>query len=60
MSSPKYATSCVERFLEYVEFDTQSTEDSDTFPSTPGQLVLLQRLHDDLRELWSRRCHTRP
>ena len=51
MNSPKYATNCVERFLEYVKFDTQSVEDSDTFPSTPGQLVLLQRLHDELKSL---------
>jgi len=51
MNSPRYLTSCVERFLEYVKYDTQSTEDSDTFPSTPGQLVLLQRLHDDLKAL---------
>ncbi len=49
MSSPRYATSCVERFLEYVKFDTQSTEGSDTFPSTPGQLVLLQHLYDELK-----------
>jgi len=51
MSSPKYATSCVERFLEYVGVDTQSREGSDTFPSTPGQLVFLQRLHDELKAL---------
>ena len=51
MSSPKYATRCVERFLDYVKFDTQSTEDSDTFPSTPGQLVLLKHLHDELKAL---------
>ncbi|MGB5290195.1 MAG: peptidase T [Lysobacterales bacterium] len=51
MSSPKYATNCVERFLEYVKIDTQSKEDSDTFPSTPGQLVLLQRLRDELMAL---------
>jgi len=51
MNSPRYLTSCVERFLEYVKYDTQSTEDSDTFPSTPGQFVLLQRLHDDLKAL---------
>ena len=51
MSSPKYATDCVERFLEYVKIDTQSKENSDTFPSTPGQLVLLQRLHDELKSL---------
>jgi len=51
MVTPKFATSCVERFLEYVKFDTQSCEDSDTFPSTPGQLVLLQHLHDKLKAL---------
>jgi len=51
MNSPKYATPCVEKFLEYVKIDTQSSEDSDTFPSTPGQLVLLQRLHDELKAL---------
>ena len=51
MNSPKYATTCVEKFLEYVKIDTQSSEDSDTFPSTPGQLVLLQRLHDELKAL---------
>jgi tripeptide aminopeptidase len=51
MTSPKYATRCVEQFLEYVKFDTQSNEHSDTFPSTPGQLVLLRRLHDDLKAL---------
>jgi len=48
MSSPKYMTSCVERFLEYVKIDTQSREDSDTFPSTPAQLDLLRRLRDEL------------
>ncbi len=51
MSSPKYATRCVEQFLEYVKIDTQSNEDSDTFPSTPGQLVLLQRLYEELKAL---------
>ena len=51
MSSPNYATVCIEKFLEYVKIDTQSSEDSDTFPSTPGQLVLLQLLHDELKAL---------
>ena len=51
MNSPKYVTQCVERFLEYVKYDTQSREDSDTFPSTPGQLVLLRRLFDELTAL---------
>jgi len=51
MSSPKYVTDCVERFLEYVKIDTQSREDSETFPSTPGQLELLERLRDELKAL---------
>ena len=51
MSSPRYPTQCVEKFLEYVRIDTQSSEDSETFPSTPGQLVLLQKLHDELKML---------
>jgi len=51
MNTPRYATSCVERFLEYVKFDTQSTEDSDTYPSTAGQLEFLQRLYDELKTL---------
>jgi tripeptide aminopeptidase len=51
VNTPKYVTSCVERFLEYVKFDTQSCEDSDTFPSTPGQLDLLRKLRDELLEL---------
>lgn len=48
---PAFRTTCVERFLEYVRYDTQSREDSETFPSTPGQLVLLERLRDELLEL---------
>jgi tripeptide aminopeptidase len=51
MNSPKYATSCIEHFLHYVGFDTQSTEDADTFPSTPGQLVLLEHLREQLGSL---------
>ena len=48
MNSPKYMTSCVERFLEYVKIDTQSREDSESFPSTPAQLDLLHKLQDEL------------
>jgi tripeptide aminopeptidase len=51
MSEPKYPTSCVERFLNYVKIDTQSKEDSDTYPSTPGQWDLLRLLVDELREI---------
>jgi tripeptide aminopeptidase len=41
----------LQRFLRYVTFDTRSDEGSSTFPSTPGQLVLLRTLADELRAL---------
>ncbi len=49
--SQSYRYSAVERFLRYVTFDTQSTETSETYPSTARQLVLLRQLVDELREL---------
>jgi tripeptide aminopeptidase len=36
------------RFLRYVKIDTQSDETSNTFPSTPGQRVLLEMLKNEL------------
>jgi tripeptide aminopeptidase len=45
------AEDAVERFLRYVRFDTQSEEDSDTYPSTAKQLELLRLLRDELEEL---------
>lgn len=42
---------CVDRFLSYVTFDTQSREDSDTFPSTLKQKVLGEVLVRELRAL---------
>jgi tripeptide aminopeptidase len=42
------AEDAAERFLRYVRIDTQSAEDSDTYPSTDGQLVLLRLLRDEL------------
>jgi len=44
-------TSVLDRFLKYVAYDTQSREGSDTYPSTPGQLVLLGDLVKELREI---------
>src|ERR1041385_9513796 len=41
----------LQRFLRYVRVDTQSAETSNTFPSTPGQLVLLEMLKQELSEL---------
>ncbi len=40
-----------DRFLKYVSFDTQSSEESTTFPSTDKQLVLLSYLHDEMKLL---------
>lgn len=36
------------RFLRYVQLDTQADETSTTFPSTPGQRVLLEMLRSEL------------
>lgn len=38
----------VERFLNYVKFDTQSSEDANTTPSTDKQLVFAKYLRDEL------------
>ncbi|MBQ2019786.1 MAG: peptidase T, partial [Rikenellaceae bacterium] len=40
-----------ERFLKYVSYDTQSSEDSTTFPSTDKQKVLLADLAEEMRSL---------
>jgi tripeptide aminopeptidase len=44
-------TSVVERFLRYVTYDTQSAEGSETYPSTPKQLALLDQLVTELRAI---------
>jgi tripeptide aminopeptidase len=51
MAEPAFKTRCVERFLRYVTFDTQSEEESKTYPSTEKQLVLLRHLVDELNAL---------
>jgi tripeptide aminopeptidase len=45
------AEDAAERFLRYVRIDTQSEEDSDTYPSTAKQLDLLRLLLDELKAL---------
>ncbi len=40
----------LERFLEYVKFDTQSNDSTGTHPSTPGQLVFAQHLAEEMRK----------
>lgn len=41
----------LERFLKYVSFDTQSDENSTTFPSTEKQKVLLSYLKEEMTSL---------
>lgn len=41
----------VDRFLQYVSFDTQSDEDSASFPSTEKQFLLARELVKELKEL---------
>ena len=40
-----------DRFLKYVSYDTQSSEESTTFPSTDKQLVLLRDLAEEMKTL---------
>lgn len=41
----------IERFIRYVKVDTQSNEDIETCPSTPGQLTLANMLVKELNEI---------
>ncbi|MFD1953247.1 peptidase T [Paenibacillus thailandensis] len=41
----------IERFTSYARLDTQSNEDNDVCPSTPGQLVLAKQLADELKAI---------
>jgi len=53
-AEPTLATQLAEeaagRFLRYVSIDTQSDEESDTYPSTEKQLDLLRLLRDELEQ----------
>ena len=40
-----------ERFLKYVSFDTQSSEETEVTPSTPGQMVFAKYLKEELESL---------
>ena len=41
----------VECFLKYVSFDTQSSEETEVTPSTPGQMVFAKYLKEELESL---------
>lgn len=48
---PEPMSSVLDRFLRYVQVDTQSDERSTSYPSTEKQLVLLGALVDELRDI---------
>ncbi len=41
----------IERLISYAKVDTQSNENSQTTPSTPGQLTLANMLVEELKEI---------
>ena len=41
----------VERFLRYITYDTQSNEESNTTPSTEGQMIFARALKKELKEI---------
>ena len=41
----------IERFLKYVQFDTQSDDNSNACPSTQGQMVFARYLKDELEAI---------
>jgi tripeptide aminopeptidase len=51
MDTTELAEAAAERFLRYVTYDTQSDEDSESYPSTAKQLELLRALRDELAEV---------
>jgi tripeptide aminopeptidase len=50
-ANPPLKTTELERFLRYVTYDTQSDENSETYPSTAKQIVLLDRLVAELQAI---------
>ena len=57
MFDDNYKFTVVDRFLKYVKYDTQSKEDSPTFPSDQKQLELSKALVEELKELGLEDAH---
>jgi len=57
MFDSNYQFTCVDRFLKYVKYDTQSDEESETFPSDPKQLELSKDLVEELKEIGLEDAH---
>ena len=57
MFDEKYKFTGVDRFLKYVKYDTQSDEDSTTFPSTEKQKILSKDLAEELKKMGLKDAH---
>ena len=57
MFDPKYKFTCVDRFLKYVKYDTQSDEESTSFPSSEKQKILSKDLAEELKALGLKDAH---
>ena len=51
MFDPKYRYTCVDRFLRYAKYDTQSDEESTSYPSTEKQKKLSAALAGELKKM---------
>ena len=57
MFDDNYKFTCTERFLRYVKYDTQSDENSKSFPSTEKQKILSADLVKELKEIGLKDAH---
>ncbi len=57
MFDDNYQFTCVDRFLKYVKYDTQSDEESTSFPSTEKQKILSKDLANDLKAMGIEDAH---
>jgi tripeptide aminopeptidase len=57
MFDDKYKFTCVEKFLRYVKYDTQSDEESSSFPSTAKQKNLSSDLAKELKGMGLKDAH---
>ena len=57
MFDANYKFTCVDRFLKYVKYDTQSDEESTSFPSSEKQKILSKDLAEELKALGLKDAH---
>jgi tripeptide aminopeptidase len=57
MFDKNYKFTCVNRFLKYVKYDTQSDDESKSFPSTEKQKILSKDLANELKKMGLEDAH---